>query len=337
MPAARALPKVTDGYPQMKSIVVTTINPPSPAVRAFAALPDYRVIAVGDRKTPANWESDNVRFLSVTEQLDRFGPLAAQLPFNHYSRKMLGYLLAMPEADEIIDTDDDNVPLDGFSFPERSGTFDRTDAGLGFINAYSLFTEQRIWPRGLPLDELMRDTTDIALSHQTCSVAVWQGLADGDPDVDAIYRLTSNAPCYFAKRNPVVLAEGTASPINSQNTLFGREAFPLLYLPTTVTFRFTDILRGLVAQPILWAAGLHVGFCSATVVQERNPHDYFQDFLSEIPMYQHSRRVVEVTAEAVQRHSSITQNLLRAYEALTAAGIVREQELSTLGLWLDSF
>jgi hypothetical protein len=250
---------------------------------------------------------------------------------------MLGYLHAMPDADEIIDTDDDNVPLDGFSFPERSGDFDRTDATLGFINPYSLFTEQRIWPRGLPLDELMRDTADIPVTHQACSVAVWQGLADGDPDVDAIYRLTSNAPCYFTQRNPVVLAEGTVSPFNSQNTLFGREAFPLLYLPTTVTFRFTDILRGLVAQPVLWAAGLQLGFCSATVVQERNPHDYFQDFLSEIPMYQHSRRVVEVTTEVVRHDSSIAQNLLRAYEALAVAGIVEDRELSTLDLWLDSF
>ena len=80
-----------------------------------------------------------------------------------------------------------------------------------------------------------------------CNVGVWQGLADEDPDVDAIYRLTSDTPCYFNERNPVVLAKGTVCPFNTQNTIIIKPLFNLLYLPTTATFRFTDILRGLVA------------------------------------------------------------------------------------------
>ena len=39
-----------------------------------------------------------------------------------------------------------------------------------------------------------------------------------------------------------MLGSGTISPFNSQNTLFTRAVFPLLYLPTYVTFRFTDKL-----------------------------------------------------------------------------------------------
>ena len=73
--------------------------------------------------------------------------------------------------------------------------------------------------------------------------------------------------------------------------LFRKEFFPLLYLPSFVTFRFTDILRGFVAQPILWKAGFNLGFTEATVFQERNAHNYVRDFESEIPMYLHTEKI----------------------------------------------
>ena len=102
-------------------------------------------------------------------------------------------------------------------------------------------------------------------------IGIWQGLADLDPDVDAIYRLTSNKEVTFDKGDPIVLGKETWCPFNSQNTLFASpQFFPLLYLPAFVTFRFTDILRGYVAQPILQAAGYRLGFTEATVYQDRN-------------------------------------------------------------------
>ena len=165
-------------------------------------------------------------------------------------------------------------------------------------------------------------------------VGVWQGLADGDPDVDAIYRLTNNMPCLFDEREPVVLAKGTACPFNSQNTLFRKELFPLLYLPCTVTFRFTDILRGLVAQPIMWFYDYHLGFTKATVLQERNPHDYLKDFESEIPCYLHTRPVMELVGGAIRSSYALADNLYQAYEALQAHGYVEKDELAILAAWL---
>ena len=63
--------------------------------------------------------------------------------------------------------------------------------------------------------------------------------------------------------------------------------------PGANCFRFTDILRGLVAQPILAAYGYQGGFTGATVVQKNNPHDYMKDFVSEIPLCERSRRVIQ--------------------------------------------
>ena len=35
-----------------KTVILTSINPPTPAVTQFAALPDWDVLVVGDVKTP---------------------------------------------------------------------------------------------------------------------------------------------------------------------------------------------------------------------------------------------------------------------------------------------
>ena len=163
---------------------------------------------------------------------------------------------------------------------------------------------------------------------------MWQGLADEDPDVDAIYRLTSDVPVYFNNRPPVVLGKGTISPFNTQNTIIRKELFALMYLPTYVTFRFTDILRGFIAQPIMWLNNYHLGFVDATVVQKRNPHDYVKDFISEIPMYKHCEEVMEITSASVSAGVGINDNLYNTYEALLKKGIVEDRELNVLSAWL---
>ena len=319
------------------TIVITSIFKPTEAVVRFSEIPDHVVIVVGDNKAPSDWECRNVRFVSVEEQKRLDFQLAGLLPYNHYCRKMIGYLLAIKSgADRIVDTDDDNVPKPGWSFPEFDGSFDCISENLGFINVYKLYTDKHIWPRGLPLRLILqKQNLSADLSKHAATIGIWQGLADGDPDVDAIYRLTDGALCNFSDRDPVVLGTGTISPFNTQNTLIRKELFALLYLPTYVTFRFTDILRGLVAQPIMWAAGYALGFTGASVVQERNPHDYFSDFLSELPMYQNCERVMDVVSGAVRAQNSIADNLYNSYNALLENDIVVGKEMSTLEAWLN--
>ena len=319
-----------------KTIVITSIFQPTEAVLRFAKMDDYNLIVVGDKKTPVGWHSDNVEYLSVENQNNIGSYLNKVLPYNHYCRKMIGYLHAIQGgADLIIDTDDDNIPKDNWSFPEFENTYDFVPADKGFVNVYQLYTDAPIWPRGLPLD-LITKKFDLEndLTTQFSKVGMWQGLADEDPDVDAIYRLTSDTPCYFNSRQPLVLGKGTISPFNTQNTMVRKELFALMYLPTYVTFRFTDILRGFVAQPIMWLNDYHLGFIDATVVQKRNPHDYMKDFISEIPMYKHCVEVMEITSAAISTNNSIEDNLFNTYEALHKKNIVEAKELEVLSAWL---
>lgn len=320
------------------SIVITSIFAPTEAVTKFAALPDYQLVVAGDKKSPADWSEPNVAYLDVPAQEALGFRMSEKLPFNHYGRKMMGYLHAIREgAEAIVDTDDDNIPYDGWKFPEMEGTFATSPADKGFVNIYKNFTSHHIWPRGYPLDLILNTEHNLKegdLTQETAKIGIWQGLADSDPDVDAIYRLIDNTEIFFDKRAPIVLAEGTLCPFNSQNTIVRRELFPLLYLPAYVTFRFTDILRGLVAQPILWTHGYRLGFTEATVLQVRNPHDYVKDFESEIPCYLHPNRVIAAVTRAIDKGNTVSENLRRAYAELAKENIVTAQEIELLDLWL---
>lgn len=319
-----------------KSIVITSIFGPTEAVTAFSRMNSYKLIVVGDKKTPLDWFCNNADFISIAQQEKLDFELVKVLPYNHYCRKMLGYLTAIKNgANYIVDTDDDNIPKPNWNFPDFENKFECVDDNKGFVNIYQLYTKNKIWARGLPLSLINTQfELDKTLKLNDCKIGVWQGLADEDPDVDAIYRLTCDSPCYFDERDPIVLGKGTISPFNTQNTIIRKELFALLYLPTYVTFRFTDILRGLVAQPIMWLYDYQLGFTNATVVQKRNPHDYMKDFLSETPMYENAEKIIEIVSASILKNNTIEDNLFNSYHSLLKKNIVCDDEMRTLDAWL---
>jgi len=319
-------------------IVITTIFPPTKAIQCFNKFTDYQLLIVGDKKTPQNWALDGAFFLSTSDQEKLDFSINKELPYNHYSRKMVGYLKAIEnQAEVIIDTDDDNMPKEDWGFPCFDGNYSISTENLGFVNIYRNFSGINIWPRGFPLNLITNEKSTLkekCLKKQEIRIGVWQGLADGDPDVDAIYRLTTSQMCYFSERQPIALGKGSVCPFNSQNTAFRKELFSLLYLPSFVSFRFTDILRGLVAQPIMWQIGYKLGFLKATVVQERNQHNYLIDFESEIPFYLFSEKIVKLVTSCINPDNSISENLTKSYEILSENKIVTKKELSLLAAWL---
>ncbi|MBU3629318.1 STELLO glycosyltransferase family protein [Polynucleobacter sp. AP-Reno-20A-A9] len=317
-------------------IVITSIFEPTQAVLDYAAMKNVKLIVVGDLKTPDGWNVEGIDFISHQIQKEMPYGICRELPFNHYCRKMIGYLKAANDgAEVIIDTDDDNIPLNNWGFPKNFGEYDVLCGDEIFINIYKYFTEKFVWPRGMPLKSIRSTKSNHNFQNKYSKVGIWQGLANDDPDVDAIYRLIDDSPVVFNNRNPIVLDEGVVSPFNSQNTYIVKELFPLLYLPTTVTFRFTDILRGLIAQPIMWNQGFKLGFTEATVTQLRNPHDYLKDFESEVPMYLYTEKCLEITKGCITAGQSIEDSILKVYNELKKAEIVKESEIKILELWLN--
>ncbi|EGT42494.1 hypothetical protein CAEBREN_29347 [Caenorhabditis brenneri] len=96
---------------------------------------------------------------------------------------------------------------------------------------------------------------------------------------------------------PITLSVGTYSPWNSQNTLFHKSAFHTLFLPTTVSFRTTDIWRSFISQKILHLSGLTVSFVPTNAVQFRNAHDYLKDFKDEKQVYEDSGKMIKFLHE----------------------------------------
>lgn len=323
------------------TIIITTINHPTEAVEKIARTrPTWEFIVVGDKKTPKEWAWPGVTFLGVEEQAGAVGKFAEECPFNHYGRKNIGYLWAIAGHPAVIaETDDDNIPYD--SFLEK---VDRTVEGrpvlkAGWENVYTHFTDDKIWPRGFPLELITASLkTRSALGEAAqFDCPIQQFLADGDPDVDAVYRMTIEGLTKFGS-NTVVLTDGTYCPFNSQNTIFWPDAYPLLYLPAYVSMRMTDIWRGFVAERCLYAMGKNIAFRDATVLQERNEHSLIRDFAEEVPGYLHNTRIIEILKglKLAAGPKDCAANLWKCYDALVSAEIVPKQEMGLLELWMES-
>lgn len=240
-------------YKHQKWIVVTSINNPTQQIVTLSKLKEFKLVVVGDTKTDLNWHLDNVIYLSLSKQKSLGYDIFKTTPFNSYTRKNIGYLYAIQNGAEFIyDTDDDNVPLKDLN---TYFTFNKTEYGLVFdcespdiINPYAHFGQPQIWPRGYPLSRVNEIFYNGYFGGERKTSIVQQGVVDGDPDVDAVFRLTKGLKykkfdIKFDESSPSVqLPIGKLAPFNSQNTLFHYEAFWMLYLPKTVSFRLTGML-----------------------------------------------------------------------------------------------
>jgi hypothetical protein len=128
-----------------------------------------------------------------------------------------------------------------------------------------------------------------------------QSLADNDPDVDGMYRLSSKLPVTFLhKAAQRAIPPFVFTPFNAQAVLFDRSALWGLLLPVTVHGRVTDIWRSYFTTRLLWDIGKQVGFVSPWVTQYRNPHSYQGDFNSEVPLYTQAEALVNSHTEHKQ-------------------------------------
>jgi hypothetical protein len=330
-------------------VIITTIFPPTPAARALAdGLTDTpgALWVIGDAKGPANYNLPNTRFFDLEAQLKLPFELPRSLPLGHYARKNIGYLLAIASGTKVlVETDDDNIPQAAFWELRANSLNARTASTPGWINAYAHFlpvsddtNEPPIWPRGLPLDSVANAAQPLSNETAPADCQIIQGLADENPDVDAVYRLTRKLPFYFANETPALaLNRSCWCPFNSQNTTHFPAAYPLLYLPSHCSFRMTDIWRSFVSQRCLWEMDSRVGFTAPSVRQERNEHNLMRDFEQEVPGFMQNDRIRDIleslelkTGRATE---SVLENLHTCYESLVRADILPAAELDLLRQW----
>ena len=201
-------------------------------------------------------------FLDVKKQESLGYKSTKLLKYKSYTRKNIGYLYAIQHGAKIIyETDDDNSPTNGkIEFDQNSNkeylVYDSVKSNV--VNPYAHFGQSTIWPRGYPLDRIGDPPPTSYRKCKNSKASIQQGVVDGDPDVDAIFRLTRkdagvDLRVQFDKSaSPVLLPRGIIAPYNTQNTLHLYDAFWGLLIPQTVAFRVCDIWRGYWAQRLMW-------------------------------------------------------------------------------------
>eukprot|EP01013_Petalomonas_cantuscygni_P011932 TRINITY_DN2559_c0_g2_i2.p1 TRINITY_DN2559_c0_g2~~TRINITY_DN2559_c0_g2_i2.p1 ORF type:complete len:469 (-),score=134.88 TRINITY_DN2559_c0_g2_i2:1-1407(-) len=287
--------------------VVTTIFDPSDAVRGMARRQGWcLVVALDEGSKPYNLgdaaHADVVVLDAAAQKAlaPLFPGFFEAMPWRHFARKNVGFLYAvMSGARYVWDFDDDNILKSGMDLsPPATATRVYTTRECSAFNPYPhMGLGNTSWPRGFPLN-LVREPCPFAAcpAVRTDDVAVFQSLADHEPDVDGVFRLTHHMPLYFAPcaKEPVTLARGTLTPYNAQATLYRDPGLWALLLPVSVHGRVSDIWRSYVAQRLLWDLGQTIAFLPPRVTQIRNPHNALADMHAEDPLYRQSLALVDV-------------------------------------------
>ena len=358
--------------------VLTTIFEPTEAVRRQVKLMNWCLVIVSDLKTPTEYitgwvageGNDKVVFLTPEDQ-ERLNwtMFVNAIPWKHFGRKNIGYLYAIAHGASVIwDFDDDNMLKFWISgaAPAGAPSLDATVSKVvsnkaAVIEAlepkghnwptYNLYPTMGApalpsWPRGLPLVDIKHpqcsNATVGSIEVETKSIAVLQSLADVEPDVDAIYRITMPMPRPFAfkrtdETKPLMIPTGVLTPYNAQATIHFKSSFWALLLPVTVTGRVSDIWRSYFAQRLFWDCGLQVGFTERPlVVHDRSEHSNLGDLDAERDLYMKSEHLVKFLGSWKGKTKTLVKRIEELWIALYEHQYIELEDVTLVQYWLES-
>ena len=356
--------------------VVTTIHVPNESIFSVSKLNNWCLVIVGDNITPENKHKElakreNVFFLSASYQKQTLesNSFIRLMPFNSFARKNIGYLFALYYGAKVIyDFDDDNVlaPLEDattvqlpFIYKENIG-FENTalvkyvqnlghdDVESKAFNPYAYMNPSHAhsWPRGFPVDQLQKnfdlwDSTNTTVGDiKYSSIGVIQSLCDGDPDNDAVFRMTRRESTKFTFDRsktalPLLIPASMYTPYNAQATTHLYNAFWGLYLPISVPGRVTDIWRSYITQRIMKEVGLHVMYTPPIVNHERSSHDYLADFEAESDLYSKTTSLLSFLDNWVPTANSFAETIFELWVALYEHDYIGLSDVEAMEEWLS--
>jgi len=311
---------------------------------------------VADKRGPKQYEIDNplVFYLSIDIQVQMasLSPMVEAIPWNHFGRKNVGYLWAIVHGAQVIwDFDDDNellaplVPWRPNSLVNNTIFFPNYNESVMNVYPYLGASNNKSWPRGFPLLQLKVEASNPTPSNTKALLGSWnsskigivQSLANHDPDVDAIYRITQTLPLNFDRSDTtrtLILPKRTMSPYNAQATLHYHNALWTLMLPISVHGRVADILRSYIMQRLLWDAGIQIAFDGPWVRQERNVHNYLADFDSEQPLYLRTEKLVEFLLSWKSSKATLPERIIDLYVEMYERGYIDAVDVDLIQYWL---
>ena len=277
-----------------KVIVTTTINYPTEALIKYSLMKDWKLIVVGDLKTPHRdfLKMKNIIYLSPNNQKKLFGSLSDLIGWNCIQRRNLGFVYAKKVGAEIIATvDDDNIPKRTWGkniIINKKIRIKKFITNNIVFDPISVTNHKDLWHRGYPLELIKKKNNilkkkDIFINDINIQADFW----DGDPDVDAIERLTLNFENCKFKKKYFPFTSNKISPFNSQNTFLSNKVLKHYFMFPNIG-RMDDIWASYYVQSL----GYKVAYCESSVVQKRNVHNYIKDLKKEVIGYLNNYELV---------------------------------------------
>ena len=298
-----------------KIIVTTTINQPTLALKKFANFEDWELIVVGDLKTPhKSYQDFNCNYLSPEAQEKKFPELSKLIGWNCIMRRNIGFLEAYKKgADIVASIDDDNIPYEDWGkdlYINKEVGIDIYESSNDYFDPLSITNYNELWHRGYPIECVPSKNEVIYKGQQKRKVLIQADLWDGDPDIDAICRLSKMPIIKFNIQKP--FASNNLSPFNSQNTFFSREVIPY-YSVLPHVGRMDDIWGGYLLQNKFPNSLI---YNRASVYRERNPQDLIKNLQDEIIGYKNTLNLIKDFGQLEKIVPEKTKKFLDLYHSL---------------------
>ena len=333
------------------ALITTTIYVPQvlSLYRSFDESVEFFV--AGDRKTPHDEVKSfirtvgNARYYSVEDQ-EKLGYRSSEIiGWNKIMRRNIALLEAVRSgADVIVTIDDDNIPVNADYFSDFRRLFRQPFKGLmaapksGWFDIGGLLTPT-VFHRGFPYDQRQGDRGYKIAPVTGQKIGVAAGLWMGDPDIDAMQRIT-NGPmvldCSELVRAGLVVSPSCMTVFNSQNTAFLRELAPLLMVWISVG-RYDDIWASYVTQRVMRESDYAVHFGRPFVWQERNTQNLWNNLRDEVMGMETTPRFVRDLNEMDLGGGSVLDKLRTVYRNLAKLDYVPRPCLELGEAWCSDF
>jgi hypothetical protein len=276
-----------------KYIVTTTINHPTIATRKFCEFDEWTLIVVGDTKTPhSEYEKLNCIYLHPSEQEEKYKNLSNIIGWKSIQRRNIGFIEAYNLGADIIATvDDDNIPYDDWGKNVLVGQnieCDLYESEHNVFDPLSVTSRNEVWHRGYPIEYVPTRHKVEYKGKTKRTVLVQSDLWDGDPDIDAMARLSIKPIVKYSDIKKPYCSNQIA-PFNSQNTFLAREVIPF-YAVLPHIGRMDDIWGAYILQHYFPKS---VIYNRASVYQDRNVQDLITNLENEIIGYRNTLKLIK--------------------------------------------
>jgi len=236
-------------------------------------------------RTPhGEYKSIDCIYIHPDYQELKYKSLSDIIGWNCIQRRNIGFIEAYNAGAEIIATvDDDNIPYDDWGkdlLINKLIEIDCYENEKNFFDPLSITNIDHMWHRGYPIQMLSTRLNNKFVGKKKILPLVQVDLWDGEPDVDAICRLTNNQPSIKIVGPFPYTCKGMTI-FNSQNTFIHRSLFPN-YCVVAKADRMDDIWGSILLQKKHFESLPFIVFNRPSVYQKRNYHDVINDLEREL-------------------------------------------------------